>query len=202
MTIPKENLVTLDTSVPIWNRFFTIAPLVVIGTKEGENYDLAPKHMATPLGLDNYFGFVCTPSHMTYHNVKREGIFTVSFPKPDQVALASLTASRRCGEEGAAKLILGNMPTFPAPNIGVPFLEDGYLFLECEHFKTVDGFGRHSLICGEITGAYVDEDYLRISEQDEQEMVYKAPLLAYLAHGRFAKVEQSLAFPFPKDFKN
>ena len=57
-------------------------------------YDLAPKHMATPLGWGGWFGFVCTPSHATYANALREGFFTVSFPRPSQVLLASLAAAK------------------------------------------------------------------------------------------------------------
>ena len=45
-----EDVVRLDTDVPVWGRVFSIAPLVVIGTREGDRYDLAPKHMAFPLG--------------------------------------------------------------------------------------------------------------------------------------------------------
>ena len=78
-------LVSLDVELPIWGQFYTVAPLAVIGTKEEGGYDLAPKHMVTPLGRENYFGFVCTPNHGTYHNVKKENVFTVSFPRPDQV---------------------------------------------------------------------------------------------------------------------
>jgi len=54
-----SNLVDVDTSVPVWDQFFTVAPLVLIGTidKDG-SLDLAPKHMVTPMGWQNYFGFV------------------------------------------------------------------------------------------------------------------------------------------------
>ncbi|NIQ57054.1 MAG: flavin reductase, partial [Gammaproteobacteria bacterium] len=53
-------------------------PLVLVGTREGEGaYDLAPKHMATPLGWGDYFCFVCTPEHRTYQNATREEEFTV-----------------------------------------------------------------------------------------------------------------------------
>ncbi len=198
----SSKLITLDTEQPIWNRFFTVAPLIAVGTREGEGYDMAPKHMATPMGQDNYFGFVCTPRHSTYHNIAREGFFTVSFPKPNQVVLASLAASPRIGESGNEKPILEGLPLQPAPQLDAPFLKDGYLYFECEHFKTIDGFGDNSLITGRIIGAYVDEGYLRTSDQDEQELLYRSPLLAYLAHGRFAAIRESLAFPFPKDFKN
>lgn len=87
----SDRLISLNLTQPIWDRFFCVAPLVIIGTKEADgNYDLAPKHLATPFGWDNYFGFICTPRHSTYQNIKREKAFTVSFPKPDQVLLASL----------------------------------------------------------------------------------------------------------------
>ncbi len=40
MSIPW---VTLDIDEPIWDRFFTVAPLVLIGTVEPDGgYDLAP----------------------------------------------------------------------------------------------------------------------------------------------------------------
>ncbi len=202
MAKKESSLVSLDVSRPIWESFFTVAPLVVIGTKEEDGYDLAPKHMATALGLDNFFGFVCTPRHSTYHNVAREGFFTVSFPKPNQVVLASLSASPRCEEVEHRKLILEGLPLKMAPSIDAPFLEESYLFFECEHINTVDGFGLHSLICGRITGAFVDEEYLRTSDRDEQEQIYHSPLLAYLAYGRFAEIRESLAFPFPRNFKS
>ncbi|MCO6477347.1 MAG: flavin reductase [Phaeodactylibacter sp.] len=202
MAKKESSLVSLDVGRPIWESFFTIAPLVVIGTKEEGGYGLAPKHMATALGQDNFFGFVCTPRHGTYHNVAREGYFTVSFPKPNQVVLASLSASPRCEEAEHRKLILEGLPLKMAPSVDAPFLDESYLFFECEHIKTVDGFGLYSLICGRITSAFVDEEYLRTSDRDEQEQIYHSPLLAYLAYGRFAEIRESLAFPFPRDFKN
>ena len=86
-----EDLIPLDVSFPVWDRFFMVAPLVVIGTREEDGtYDLAPKHMVTPLGWKNYFGFVCTPEHSTYQNVRRTEAFTVSFPTSDAVVLTSL----------------------------------------------------------------------------------------------------------------
>ena len=85
-----DELVSLELDLPIWSRFFSVAPLIVVGTKEADdNYDLAPKNMAMPLGWSNYLGFVCTPSHRTYQNIRREQAFTVSFPRPEQVILTS-----------------------------------------------------------------------------------------------------------------
>ncbi len=107
------NVVTLAGDLPIWERVFTVNPLVVVGTRERDGgYDLAPKHMAFPMGWENYFGFVCTPRHATYHNIRRKGASTVSYPRPTQVVLASLAASPR--EADGTKPALYALPTFPA----------------------------------------------------------------------------------------
>jgi hypothetical protein len=45
----REGLVELTTVAPNWDRFFTIAPLNLVGTREADGSDdLAPKHMACP----------------------------------------------------------------------------------------------------------------------------------------------------------
>ena len=126
----RSSLVTLPEDAPVWERTFTVNPLVLIGTKERDgDYDLAPKHMAMPMGWENYFGFVCTPRHRTYHNARREGVFTVSYPRPVQVVLASLAAAPR--ESDGSKLAVDVLPTFPASEVDGLFIEDAYLFLEC-----------------------------------------------------------------------
>lgn len=195
-----EKWISLDTKESIWNRFFTVAPLVVIGTKEKEAYDLAPKHMVTPLGHDNFFGFVCTPEHATYHNVKREKEFSVSFPKPDQVILASLAATPRCGENGKEKPIINSLPTVKAKRIDALLVKDSYLFLECRLDRIINDFGEFSLIAGRIIEAHVHEDAIRVSDGDDGQMLFRAPLLAYLPYGRFAEIRDTMAFPLPKDF--
>lgn len=194
------NVVELDTSVPVWEQFFTIAPLVLVGTRDDNGaLDLAPKHMVTPMGWQNYFGFVCTPRHSTYVNIERSGEFTVTYPKPSQVLFASLAASPRC--DNGEKPVIELFHTFPAVEIDGQFAEDGYLFFECRHFKTVDGFGENSLITGEIVRAWADEAFLRHTELDDQETIHDAPLLAYLSPGRFATIDRSNAFPFPESMK-
>lgn len=202
MTLPtgKNHLVEIDTEQPVWNRFFVVAPLVLIGTIEPDgSLDLAPKHMVTPMGWQNYFGFVCSHRHSTCSNIQENGEFTVSYPKPSQILYSSLAASPR--------LITGDKPvidyfeTFPAQVVDGGFIEDAYLYLECRHFKTVDGFGENCLITGEIIAAYVDADFLRASELDDQELIHDSPLLAYLTPGRFATIERSNAFPFPADMQ-
>jgi flavin reductase (DIM6/NTAB) family NADH-FMN oxidoreductase RutF len=190
-----RGLVSLDVKEPIWERFFTVAPLVLIGTlDEGGEPDLAPKHMAFPMGWDNYFGFVCTPSHSTYQNIKRSRGFAVSYPRPADLVAASLTASPRCEE---AKPIVGLLDTFPASEVEGVFLEAGYLFLECELDRLIDGFGVNSLVTGRVVAAYADDDALRGSDRDDGEVLLDSPQLAYLYPGRFAVIDRTQAFPFP-----
>lgn len=199
--LQKDEFVPLDTSIPIWERIFTVAPLIVVGTKEEEGYDLAPKHMATPIGFDNYFGFVCTPRHGTYSNVKRTKEFTVSFPRPDQIITTSLSASPRHEGISKSQSILEALPLVKATSMDAPLVRDSYLYLECDLFKIIDGFGENSIIIGSIREAYVHKDYARFSERDEQQQIKENPLLVYVAMGRFASISETYNFPFPKDFK-
>jgi flavin reductase (DIM6/NTAB) family NADH-FMN oxidoreductase RutF len=195
----SPSLVSLELKWPIWERFFTVAPLMIIGTRDETGaIDLAPKHMATPLGWQNYFGFVCTPRHRTYQNISREGVFTVSFPRPSQVVLTSLSAAPRDGDD--VKPALALLPTRPARTIDGVFVEDGYLFLECKLDRIVDGFGENSLIAGRVVAAQVAEDALRLSDREDGDVVRAAPLLVYLAPGCYAEVCRAHAFPYPVGF--
>ncbi|MCP4976273.1 MAG: flavin reductase [Maribacter sp.] len=199
--LQKDNLISVDVNLPIWERFFTIAPLVIIGTKENEGYDLAPKHMATPLGFGNYFGFVCTPRHGTYHNVKVSKEFSVSFPRPDQIVATSLSSSPRSEQISKSRGIIEALPIVKATTMDAPMIKDAYLYFECVLYKIIDGFDDYCIITGTIKAVHVHKDYLRVSEKDEQEQLHENPLLAYIATGRFAKISDTYSFPFPKDFK-
>jgi len=60
--LESHDLVLLDVEQPFGDRVYLVAPLVIVGTKDEEGaVDLAPKHMASPMGWRNYFSFVCTP---------------------------------------------------------------------------------------------------------------------------------------------
>jgi flavin reductase (DIM6/NTAB) family NADH-FMN oxidoreductase RutF len=198
--IQTPGLIELDTSSSIWESFFTVFPLVVIGTRETDGSDdLAPKHLAMPMSWQNHFGFVCTPRHNTYQNIQRDGQFAVTYMRPSQTVLASLAATPRC--EDGSKPITQALPTFAADTVNASFVQDGYLFLECELQQIVDDLGENSLIIGRIQRASVAEDALRSSGQDDEDLVYSAPLLAYLYPGRFAEIASSTKLPFPAGFK-
>ena len=193
-------LVELDTANPIWDRFFWVAPLVLVGSMEADGrHDLAPKHMAFPMGWENYFGFVCTPSHHTYTNARRDGVFTVSYPRPGQLVLTSLAASPRYEQD--AKPALDALEVFSADRVSGVGIVGCAAFLECELDRIVDGFGRNSLIVGRVIAARVADDMLRHHEGDDAALIHSAPLLAYLNPGRFAVIDDSLSFPFPAGMK-
>jgi flavin reductase (DIM6/NTAB) family NADH-FMN oxidoreductase RutF len=196
----RPGLVTLDTETPIWERFFTVAPLVVIGSREDDGFNFAPKHMVMPLGWENYFGFVCSPRHATYHNAKRAGVFTVTYLRPEHVLLATLAAAPRCDSRGT-KPSLEQLASFPAEVVEGSFLSEGYLFLECELDRIIDGFGPNSLVTGRIVGAHVDARALRGSDSDDQQIVYDDPMLVYLYPNRYAEIRRSYSFPLPDKFK-
>jgi flavin reductase (DIM6/NTAB) family NADH-FMN oxidoreductase RutF len=194
-----DRVIPLDTLRPIWDRFFSVAPLVLLGSKETDGrYNLAPKHLAMPLGWDNYFCFVCSPRHTTYHNVRRHGVFTVSYPRPSEVLLASLAAAPRCEDLSKPSLLV--LPTFPARQVDGVLVRGSYLYLECTLHSVLDGFGQNSLIIGTVAAAAAQEDALREPERDEADQIFHTPLLAYLSPGRLAEIRQSTAFPFPEGF--
>ena len=196
----RSHLESLEVSGPIWDQFFMVAPLVLIGTREADGGDdLAPKHMVSPMGWQNYIGFVCTPRHGTYHNIKRDGVFAVTYPKPGQWLETSLTASPRCEDDSKPQLQL--VHRYRSETVDCPVVADGYLYLECELDRFVDGFGVNSLIVGKIVAAQIDQAYLRAAETDDQDLIHDAPILTYVSPGRFATIRDTLAFPIPKGMK-
>lgn len=194
-----EDLVTLEPGPDLWSRIFTVAPLVLVGTREEDgSWDLAPKHMAMPLGWSARFGFICTPKHGTYRNALREGGFTVSYPRPSQLLSVSLAAAPRCDD--SSKPALAALPVFEARSVKGPLLQDAYLHLECRLDRTVDDLDGASLVMGEIVAAHAASEAVRRPGVDDADLLAAAPLLAYLYPGRWSKVDATQAFPFHKGF--
>ncbi len=204
-TLDQNDVASLDPEQPFWERFYMVSPLVVIGTRNEEehDYNLAPKHMAAPMGWADYFGFVCTPKHKTYRNAVRHGAYTVSYPKPSQVVLASLAASPRVGppEGPKEKPSLDQLPMLEAQEVDGVLLEDAYLYLECELDRCVDDLGENSLLIGRVEAVHVQKEALRVSEQEADAIIGDNPLLAYLPPDRYAAIDETNAFPFPAGFQ-
>jgi flavin reductase (DIM6/NTAB) family NADH-FMN oxidoreductase RutF len=200
VTTTSPRPVELDVRTPVWERFFTVAPLVLVGTREPDGgFDLAPKHMVLPLGWQNFFGFVCTPRHATYANAQRERAFTVSYPRPGQFLQASLAASGRCDD--GTKPATAALPTVPARRVAGVLVDGAAVQLECELERIVDGFGINSLVVGRIVAAYADPAALRDADRGAEDVLAGAPLLAYVHPGRFAAIAATHSFPFPADMR-
>jgi len=200
MEAQEPILTPLNLEFPVWEQIFMVHPLVIIGTVNADSEpNFAPKHMVFPLGWENYIGFVCTPKHETYRNIKKTKEFTVTYPKPDQVVVASLTASPRCDDN--RKPAIESLDTFTATKINGHFISNGYVFLECRLMKMIDGFGENSLILAEIVAAQAWNDVIKNPSHTDNELIYNHPLIAYISPGRFAIIDETEAFPFPENFK-
>jgi flavin reductase (DIM6/NTAB) family NADH-FMN oxidoreductase RutF len=196
----KATIVPISTDAPIWSRVFIVAPLVLVGTVEDDGSpDVAPKHMAMPLGWENRFCFVCSPRHATYRNAVARRSFALSFPRPDQIVETSLAAGGRADD--SSKPSLAAVPTFPSRAVEGVLVEGCYLWLECELERVIDGFGENSLVIGRVVAAAADERAVRDPERDDADLLHEFPLLAYLSPGRFATIGATHAFPFAVDFR-
>ena len=196
----RQPLIELDVDEAIWDHFYGVFPLVVIGTRDADGADdLAPKHLAIPMSWSNHFGFVCTPRHSTYHNIQVRQQFTVTYVRPSQAVLASLAATPRCDD--GSKPIVQALPTMPAEQVHASFIENGYLFLECVLHQIVDDLGVNSLIIGKIVAARIHEEALRTSDGDDQQLLANAPLLAYLYPDRFSEISEANVMPFPTGYQ-
>ena len=194
-----EDLVEISTETPIWERFFTVAPLVLVGTKEGDRHNVAPKHLAMPLGWENYFAFVCTPSHATYRNLQDHPEFTVSFPGVDRILHASMAAGPRLDDR--SKPSLAAVPVFPARKVDGVLVDGCRLYLECALDRVIDGFGENSLVVGRVIAASASRAALRGHDVDDADLLHELRPLVYLAPGRLAEVRETHAFPVPADFR-
>ncbi len=200
MTQASSRPVELDVRVPVWERVFTVAPLVLVGTREPDGrFDLAPKHLAMPLGWQNHFGFVCTPRHSTYANALREHAFTVSYPRPAQLVHTSLAASPRTAD--GTKPAVAALPTRPATRVAGVLVEGASLSLECELERAVDGFGENALIVGRIVAAWADPSALIGAEREPEQVLTETPLLAYVHPGRYAEIAAAYSFPLPEGMR-
>lgn len=195
-------MIDISDDPDIWTRFFMVHALLIIGSREKNgSYNMAPKHMAMPLGIGPYLGFMGTPRKTTYKNIEREKVFTVSFPRPDQLVQTSLAASPR--EDDDSKPVIDAISTVEAEKIDGAFMENSYLQLECTLHEIMGKFGEWEMIVGKIVAAYVHKDALRRQgdDADNGRLIAESPLLAYLHPGRFSTIKKSTTFPLPKDFK-
>ncbi len=191
----SETPIALDCTVPIWDRFYLVHSLVIVGSREPDgSIDLAPKHMAGPVSWDNHFGFICCETHATYCNTVRTRTFTVSYPTVDQLVETSLTSAPRSLLD--TKPSLEAVPIVPATVVDGGLVRGARIHLECELERVMDNLGANSLIVGRVVAAAVDERAIRIMDREDEHVIADAPLLAYLQPNRFCVIDESRSFPF------
>jgi flavin reductase (DIM6/NTAB) family NADH-FMN oxidoreductase RutF len=192
---------TVDlTAMPtLWDRFFTVAPLVLVGTIEPDGEaDVAPKHLAMPLGRGSLFAFVCTPEHATYRNALSTESFTVGYPTPRQVTHTSMAAAPRASD--GSKPTLGVLSLSPARVVDGVLVDGCLAQLECRLDRVVDDLDGESLVVGRVMAAHISERVLRADGVDDDALLRAAPPLAYLHPGRVAAVTDSKPFPYHRGF--
>jgi flavin reductase (DIM6/NTAB) family NADH-FMN oxidoreductase RutF len=183
----------------LWNRYFSVAPLVIVGSLNDDGtHNLAPKHMAMPMGYGGFFGFVCTPRHATYGNAIDTGVFTVSYPRPAQLVEVGQSAAPRTPD--GEKYGLTMLDTFPARDVEGVLVRGAAVFLECALEHLVEPLGEHGLVIGRVVAAAADPDVVRDPDRDDADLISREPLLAYISPGRIAEIARTQAFPFPAGF--
>ena len=192
-----QELVPLSIDPQLWDHVFVAAPLVLVGTREPDGRpDFAPKHRIVT--LPEHVGFACRPSHATWRNATRERAFTVSWPGPRQIVMASAAASPRC--EDGEKKTLRALPTIPAEKVEGELVDGCRLYVECQLERVVDDLGDDGLLIGRVVAARADAAALRGDAVPDGRLVHDQPLLAYLHPSQFALIDHSTGFPFPKEF--
>jgi flavin reductase (DIM6/NTAB) family NADH-FMN oxidoreductase RutF len=195
----RTRYVSVPTDSPVWERFPTVAPLVLVGTIEPDGEpDIAPKHLAMPVSWGNYFGFVCHPDHGTYKNLIATGTFTVGYPTPQMLLHASLAAAPRASD--GSKPTVQALPLTSARTVEGVLVEGCRVHLECELDRIVDGLDENVLIIGRVVAAHVSEQALRAFDVDDADLLHASPLLAYVHPGRVATVADTVSFPYHQGF--
>lgn len=181
--------VELDPADTLWESFYTVAPLALIGTMEVDGSpDVAPKHQVTALGHRSLIGFVCSPQHATYRNALATESFTVGFPPPEMVVAASLAAGPRDADGDKPTLDLISLS--PARVIEGVLVDGCLVQLECRLERVIDDLDGSALLVGRVVAAFASQRALLDS----------TPLLAYVHPGRIASVHDSKEFPYHRGF--
>jgi flavin reductase (DIM6/NTAB) family NADH-FMN oxidoreductase RutF len=163
---------------------------VLVSTTEPDGSpDVAPKHLAMPVSWDNMYGFVCHPSHGTYRNAVRTGVFTVGYPSPEMLLEASLAAAPR--DADGSKPTLDMLHVVPASVVDGVLVEGCRLHLECRLDQVVDDLGGNSLVIGTVVAAHASSKLVRRVDRDSHDQLRETPLLAYIHPGRVASIDET-----------
>ena len=171
---PPAPGVPIPTDLPVWGRFFTVAPLVLVATRESRR---PPRHRAEAHGDAAGLAELLLlrvqppPRHPAEHrgNARVHGQLSArGADRPGQ-------HGGRAARADDSKPSLAALATLPATAVDGVLVEDSYLWLECRLERIIDGFGDNSLIIGSIVAAALDERALRHSDSDDSDVIHASP---------------------------
>jgi len=198
-TTEPSRYVPLSVDSAVWDAYYSVAPLVLVGTIEVDGSpDVAPKHLAMPLSRGPLFGFVCRPDHATYRNAVATSSFTVGYPSPGMVLQASLAAGPRDAEGGKPTLDMVSLS--PARVIDGVLVDGCRVQLECRLDRVVDDLDDSALVIGRVVAAHASPGALSEATDGPDDALEHSPMLVYVHPGRVAAVHESKPFPYHRGF--
>ena len=135
-----QRAIPIPVERPIWGRFFTVAPLVIVGTVEGEGYDLAAEAHGDAARLGQLLLLRLQPRAPDPGQRRADGRLHGQLPAPGRDPRRQPRRPPRAPRTSQSPA-LAAIRTFPAREVHGVLVEDSYLWLECELDRIVDGFG-------------------------------------------------------------
>jgi flavin reductase (DIM6/NTAB) family NADH-FMN oxidoreductase RutF len=157
--------------------------------------NVAPKTQVMPVGRKGYWAFGCCDRHHTYQNVIQQGEFVINFPGPELIKQVSQSAKEFPPD--ADEINGAGLTAMASQEVKVPSVAECRVHLECKRYQVIDGYGKESLIVGEVVAVTADEDLVDAGA----EILMEYPLLVYVYPGYYASVEQVRQFRFPRNYK-
>jgi len=200
------NKVSFDPSKSVLAQFVHLSPVTLITTICSKGIpDVAAKTQSIPVGREgNFFLFVCTPEHRTYHNVKATKEFVVNYPPQEIIEKIGLTASI-FEDENIDKISRIGLTAIPSLRVKPPRIAECSIHLECKLVEIRD-HAQYGIIIGNVVAASGNEETV-LMQGSATELVNRNlsrnPLLAYITPGHlFSTITEGKKFPLPKKYKS
>ena len=142
-----EDLVEISTEAPIWERFFTVAPLVLVATKRAAT--TTSRRSISPCRSAGRTTSASSAARRTrrHRNLEAHPEFTVSFPRGRPDRQSSLLAAGSRLDDRSKPTLAPFRSSRPARWTACSS-RAAALYLECALERVIDGFGENSLIVG------------------------------------------------------
>lgn len=151
-----------------WKPLVTIKPLILVTTRSGKGVNNgAVKSLALQCSFEPYrYGFVCTPDHDTYKNIKETREFGINFPAPEFEK--NIMSFGRDFPEDIDEMMEAGIQVFYSEKGSVPLISDCYFSLECRLDQIID-WENSSLIIGRVYMGWANSDYIQKTDKEKLE---------------------------------